>query len=76
MQAFIESCDLKINDIKVRFDELSRIFNKFDTAQDELELGDDMDHSSDREIFEKQYFDVKAKFNELLHPVVEQPVST
>jgi hypothetical protein len=75
MQTFIESGDLKIHNIKVRFEELPRIFNKFDTAQDELELGDDMDHSSDREAFERQYFEIKARFNELLHPAVESPVS-
>jgi hypothetical protein len=63
MQTFIQSGDLKIHDIKVRFEELPRMFNKFDTAQDELELGDDMDHSSDGEVFERQYFEIKARFN-------------
>jgi hypothetical protein len=75
MQTFIESGDLKLNEIKVRFDELPNIFNKFDTVQDELELSDDTDHSGDRESFERQYFEVKAKFNELLYPVVDPPVS-
>jgi hypothetical protein len=71
MQNFLESGDLRVNEIKVTFDELPGIFNKYDTAQDELELHDDTDHTDDRELFEKQYFEVKAKFNELLHPVVE-----
>jgi len=75
MQNFLESDDLKVNEIKVRFDELPGIFNKYDSAQDELELHDDTNHSDDRELFEKQYFEVKAKFNELLHSVVEQPLS-
>jgi len=44
MQNFLESGDLKVNEIKVRFDELPGIFNKYDTAQDELELQDDTDH--------------------------------
>jgi DNA repair exonuclease SbcCD ATPase subunit len=75
MQNFLESGDLKVNKITVRFDELPGIFNKYDTAQDELEVHDNADQSADRELFEKQYFEVKAKFNKLLHPVVEQPLS-
>jgi len=73
---FLESGDLKVNEIKVRFDELPGIFNKYDTAQDELELHDDTGHSDDRQLLEKQYFEVKAKFNELLHPVVNQALSS
>jgi len=46
-------------------------FNKFETAQSELELSDDSDHSIDRQQFEDQYFEVKARFTELLHPVAE-----
>ena len=42
------------------------IYNKFETAQSELELSDDTDYSVDRQQFEDQYFEVKAKFNELL----------
>jgi hypothetical protein len=30
MQNFLESGDLKVNEIKVRFDELPGIFNKYD----------------------------------------------
>jgi len=75
MQTFIESGDRKVNEIQVRFDDLQSIFNRYDTAQNELELSDDMDHFADRELFEIQYYEVKAKFNELLHPVVEQPFS-
>jgi hypothetical protein len=44
-----------------------------DTAQNELELSDDTDHFGDRELFENQYYEVKARFNELLHPVVGSP---
>jgi hypothetical protein len=71
VQTFIESGEHKVHQIEVRFEELPRIFNKFDTVQKELELQDDMDHSDDRNQFEAQYFEVKARCNELLHPVVE-----
>jgi hypothetical protein len=60
--------------IQVRFEELPNIYNKFELAQSELELFDEVDHSTDRQQFENQYFDVKAKFNEILHPVVESLV--
>jgi hypothetical protein len=73
MQTFIETGDRKLNDIQVRLDELPNIYNKFETAQSELELSDDTDHSVDRQQFEDQYFEVKAKFNELLHPVMDPP---
>jgi len=73
MQSFIDTSERKIYDIQVRFDELPNIYNKFETAQCELELSDDIDHSLDRQQFEDQYFEVK--FNELLHPVVEPPHS-
>jgi len=33
------------------------------------------DHSGDRELFETQYYQFDAKFKELLHPVIEQPLS-
>jgi hypothetical protein len=75
MQNFIEAGDLKINEIQVRFDELPTIFNNYDTAQNELELLYDTDHSGDRELFETQYYKIKANFNELLHPVVNRPSS-
>ena len=74
-QNFIEAGDHKINEIQIRFDELPNIFNKFETAQSELELSDDTDHSVVRQQFEDQYFEIKEKFNELLHPVVERPTS-
>jgi len=72
-QTFIETGDRKLNDIQVRFDELPNIFNKFEGAQSELELSDDADYSVERQQFEDQYFEVKAKFNELLFPVVDSP---
>jgi len=49
MQTFIETGDRKLNDIQVRFDELPNIYNKFETAQSELELSDDPDYSLDRQ---------------------------
>jgi len=66
IQNFIEISDQKINEIQVRFNKLSDIFNRYDVAQCELELLDDTDHTADRELFENQYFQVEAKFNELL----------
>jgi len=54
MQTFIETVDRKLNDIQVRFDELPYIYNKFETAQSELELSEDTDYSVDRQQFEDQ----------------------
>ena len=68
IQHFYEAGEHKINEIQVRFNKLSDVFNRYDTAQSELELSDDTDHSGDRELFENQYYEVKAKFIELLHP--------
>ena len=70
MQKFIETGDRKLNDMQVRFEELSNIYNKFETVQSEQELFGDVDLSADRLQFEDQYFAVKAKFNELLHIAV------
>ena len=75
LQSFIEAGEQKINDIQLRFNKLLDIFSKYESAQDELECLDDADHTSDREDFENQYYQVEAKFNELLHPVVEPPLS-
>jgi len=52
MQTFIESGDRKLNYIQGRFYDLQGIFDRNDTAQNELELPDDTDHFGDREIFE------------------------
>jgi len=73
IQNFIEVGDQKINEIQVRFNKLPDIFNRYDVAQSELELSDDTDHTGDRELFENQYYQVEAKFSELLHPVVDPP---
>ena len=40
-----------------------------------MELSDDTDHTSDRELFENQYYQVEAKFSEILRPVVDPPPS-
>jgi len=48
IQNFIEVGDHKINEIQVRFNKLSDIFNRYDTAQSKMELLDDTDHSADR----------------------------
>jgi len=57
----------------VRCKKLPDIFNRYDIAQSELELSDDTDHTGDRELFENQYYQVEANFNELLHPVINPP---
>ena len=62
MQNFLESGDLKINEIKVRLDKLSSNLNKFEVAQDELECLDNADYSLDREEFENQYCQIETKF--------------
>ena len=49
MQSFIDTGERKLNDIQVRFDELPNIYNKFETAQCELQLSDDTDYSLDRQ---------------------------
>jgi len=54
MQTFVESGDGKVNEIQVRSDDLPGVFNIYDTAQNELELQDDIDHFADRELFEIQ----------------------
>ena len=42
-------------------------------AQDELECLNEADYTLDREEFENQYYQAEARFNELLHSVVEAP---
>ena len=56
MQTFIETSYRKLNDIQVRLHELPNIFNKFESAQSELDLSDDTDNSIGRQ-FEDQYFE-------------------
>ena len=53
----------------MRFNILPDIFNKYESAQDELECLDEADYTLDREEYETQYYQLKAKFNEILHPV-------
>jgi hypothetical protein len=66
MQNFIETGDHNVNEIQVRF-KLPDILSKYETAQDELECSDEIDHSEDMALFEAQYFEVEAKFHEFLH---------
>jgi len=75
LQSFIELRDQKINDIQVRFNKLPDIFSKHESAQDELECLDEADHTAYREEFENQCYQVEAKFNQILHPVVQTPLS-
>jgi len=59
---FNESGDQRINDIQVSCNKLPDIFNRYDIAQSELELSDETDQISDRELFENQYYQVEANF--------------
>ena len=58
MQTFIDSGDLKVNEIKLRLDKLPSILSKYESAQDELECLDKADYSLDREEFENQYYHI------------------
>jgi len=49
MQSFIVTGDRKLNDIQFMFDELPKIYNKFGTAQSDLELSDDTDYTLHRQ---------------------------
>jgi len=40
-----------------------------------LDLSDYTDQFGDRELFENQYYEVKTKFSELLHPAIDTPRS-
>ena len=51
----------------MRFKKLPYIINRYDTAQNELELSDDTYHSGNQELFENHCYQVEAKFSELLH---------
>jgi len=73
IQNFNKEGDKKINVIQVRCNKLSDIFNRYDIAQSELELSGDTDHTGDRELFEKHYYQFEAKFSEHLHPVMDPP---
>jgi hypothetical protein len=53
MQNYIEAGDFKVNEIRVRFNKVPNIFNKYESAQDELECLDEAE-SLDREEFETQ----------------------
>jgi len=45
LEYFLEIRDLKFKEIKVRLDNLPRILNKYESAQDELECLDEADFS-------------------------------
>jgi hypothetical protein len=73
LQNFIAAAEHKVNELQVRYNEITTIYNKYDNAQNELEISDD-DHSMDRELFENQYYEIKVRLHELLHPI-ESPNS-
>jgi hypothetical protein len=69
MQAFIDSGNFDANQIQVRLNRLPTIVSKFKAVQEELKANDDFDHTEDRASFETQYFEIEAKFHELLHNI-------
>jgi hypothetical protein len=69
LQNFISAREFTVNELQLRYDELPTIYNKYDNAQNESEISDNDDHSMDREAFEEQYYETKAKLLELLHPI-------
>ena len=66
LQNFIEAGYGKVEDILLRFNKLPDIFNKYESAQGELECLREADYTGDREEFEIQYYQVEAKISELL----------
>ena len=64
-QNFKEAGAQEIDDIQERCNKLPDIFNRYDIAQTELELSDETDHTGERELFLKQYYQVEAKFSEI-----------
>jgi hypothetical protein len=68
VQKYIDSGEHRIHELHVRYDDLPNIFCKFEAAQNELELQDDVDHFSEREAFQEQYYKVRAKLTELMYP--------
>ena len=68
IQTYICEGERKTNDLQARYENLPSIVNKFESAQNELEQSDDFDHSEERELFEEQYYQIKARFMELLYP--------
>jgi hypothetical protein len=69
LQNFIAVAEHKVNDLQVRYDELPTIYPKYNNAQNELEISDQDDHSMDRDLFETQYYEIKARLLELLNPI-------
>jgi hypothetical protein len=63
MQTYIKEGERKIHDLQVRYADLPNILCKYEAVQGELEQLDDFDHSTDREAFEEQYYQVKARFH-------------
>jgi hypothetical protein len=56
-----------INKIKVRYDTLPEIWNKFDWCQSLLEEKDEaQDHEADRTEFEEMYYNLKSDMEKLL----------
>jgi len=71
MQTLIESGDRKLNNIQVSFYDLQGICDRNDTAQNELEISEDTNQYCVQELFENQYYEMKANFSELIHRVID-----
>jgi len=58
LQNFIELADHKINEIQVRFNKLSDIFNIYGSPQEELECLDEAHYTLERGGFESHFYQV------------------
>jgi hypothetical protein len=54
-----------INKVKVRYDTLAEIWNKFDGCQSLLEENEEHDHEADRTLFEETYYNLKSDMERL-----------
>jgi hypothetical protein len=70
LQTFVDSFDLSFytkSELKVRYDSFGSIWDSYVVYQEELEFDDDQqDHASDRDLFESQYFSVRARYLDLI----------
>jgi hypothetical protein len=75
MRNYIEAGELDLHEVTVRYDDLLNIKLRYEAVQDQLEIVDSTDHSEDCDAFQKNFFYVKARFHEVLNPIV-QPVKS
>jgi len=74
MQIFTELAGQKINELQLNFDDLKSTFDRYCTAQINWNYLRTNDFGN-RELFGKLYYEFKAKFSDLIHPVIDTPRS-